>query len=577
MELDDDDFMNVWMNLSEDERHEIRYQIDRRYNLVEDPTAGHLALRLDQMMVQTPALEVIDKELLGIRDALDVMFARRTRFSELVRSGVQHRYAVQRVMDEIPSAGITRLIISMPPQEGKSSRVSRYGMEWLLRQFPTLRVAIVSYDGGNAGQFSGQIRTDIETFDGESEEVDLRLRLKRFEKAKGRWTLESNGSVYAIGIGGGFTGRPVDLLNIDDPVKDAKAADSLVMSEGAWDWFQTVGKPRVAPWAPIIITMTRWHEYDLAGRLQTKQAEDEALGMTNIDKWSVINIPAQADHEKGLDQLGRKPGEYLISARGRTDDDWETLKNGMSSRHWFALYQGKPSPDAGTIFKKEWWQFYDQALLSNQLDGSFRIDSGYVIDQSWDFTFKESDSTDFVVGQVWARKGADVFLLYQVRARMEFTDCVLAMQRVTALFPQARRKYVEDTANGPAIISSLRHQIPGIIPVSVKGSKPARARAVSHYVEAGNVHLPTSRVVAIHPALSWSVADFMAEVTMFDNAAHDDQVDALTQYLKKTFLDGGEASLTVPRRPTRVAKQDDKDLTPMQKRLAEKQRLKELA
>jgi hypothetical protein len=39
--------------------------------------------------------------------------------------------------------------------------VTRYGILWLLRQFPTLRIGLVSYDGANAAQFSYQIRADI--------------------------------------------------------------------------------------------------------------------------------------------------------------------------------------------------------------------------------------------------------------------------------------------------------------------------------------------------------------------------------------------------------------------------------
>ena len=86
------------------------------------------------------------------------MFARRARFAELVRKGVDQETATERAAAEIASAGNDRLIVSMPPQEGKSSRITRYGVLWLLRQFPTLRVGIVSYDGDNAGQFAYLVR-----------------------------------------------------------------------------------------------------------------------------------------------------------------------------------------------------------------------------------------------------------------------------------------------------------------------------------------------------------------------------------------------------------------------------------
>ena len=107
------------------------------------PTPGALAQKLDPMTVQTPALEIIDAELIAIRDALTVMFARRARFAELIRAGVEQEEATERAAIEIESAGNDRLIVSMSPQEGKSSRVTRYGVLWLLKQFPTLRVGIV--------------------------------------------------------------------------------------------------------------------------------------------------------------------------------------------------------------------------------------------------------------------------------------------------------------------------------------------------------------------------------------------------------------------------------------------------
>src|ERR1039458_3580419 len=103
MDLDSDDFVDIWMKMTEDERQEVQYQIDRQYVRIEDPTPGNLALRLDPMMVQTPALELIDNELIGIRDAIEVMFARRKRFAELVRGGMHQRTAAKRVSEEIPS------------------------------------------------------------------------------------------------------------------------------------------------------------------------------------------------------------------------------------------------------------------------------------------------------------------------------------------------------------------------------------------------------------------------------------------------------------------------------------------
>jgi predicted phage terminase large subunit-like protein len=150
---------------------------------------------------------------------------------------------------------------------------------------------------------------------------------------------------------------------------------------------------------------------------------------------------------------------------------------------------------------------------------------------SWDMAFKDTKSSDYVVGQVWARKGADVFLLDQIRKRLSFTDTVTAFQTLVARWPQATAKWVEDKANGTAVISTLKSKIPGIIAVTPTESKYARANAVSPVIEAGNAHLPISAIALFDPD------ELIEEAAGFPNAAHDDQVDATSQALKELLLD----------------------------------------
>jgi predicted phage terminase large subunit-like protein len=127
---------------------------------------------------------------------------------------------------------------------------------------------------------------------------------------------------------------------------------------------------------------------------------------------------------------------------------------------------------------------------------------------------------------VWAAVGADRFLLDQRRERMDMPRTVEAIRAVSEKWPQGAAKLVEDRANGPAVIASLQHEIAGLIGVNPEGGKIARAAAVSPQIEAGNVYLP-------HPALAPWVEGLVEECTSFPNAAHDDQVDALTQALNR--------------------------------------------
>jgi predicted phage terminase large subunit-like protein len=517
--------------------------LDPPIRVEEYASPGELAMALDPSTVQTPALKLIDQELVDIRDAIKVMRARNRVFVRLMHSGMDEREALLKAEASVPPAGNDRLILSMPPQEGKTDRIGRRGVLWLMRQFPGLRVAVVSYDGDHAQRISYQIRADIELFNGEDATIDLGLRLAKDQKAMSRWLLAPphGGGIFAIGIGGGLTGRPTELLIIDDPVKDYRAADSVLLSAQAGEWWETVARPRLAPWAPVLIVSTRWHEADLSGRMQTAQAEAEAMGQRHYDKWRVLNIPAQADHKPELGQvdiLGRQPGEFMVSARGRTLDQWEATKAATSPRFWSALYQGRPSPDSGDVFERGWWKRYAAPLWTQQPDESFRVEGKSTVIQSWDMTFKDTASGSFVVGQVWMQRGASVYLLDQTRARLSFTDTLTAVRLLTKKWPQATIKLVEDKANGTAVIDTLKREIAGMIPVNPgTDSKAGRARGISPFVEAGNVFLPTTDVAL------FDVKGLIEETAAFPNGAHDDQVDALSQALVRLLAHPRETNV----------------------------------
>jgi predicted phage terminase large subunit-like protein len=450
-------------------------------------TPGALAQHLDPRTVQTPALDLIDAALVQ---------AFRT-----------------------PDA---RLIISMPPQEGKSTRATRNFPLWVLTQAPDTRVVAASYGQGLANGNGRAIRNTIL-----ANPEATGLRIAPDNGAAHEWQIAGHdGGVLSVGVGAGLTGRPADLLIIDDPIKDRKEADSETFRNNVWEWWTDVASTRLAPGASVVLILTRWHEDDIAGRL--KAAEDGHL-------WRVINIPAQADHkpEKGqVDPLGREPGEFMASARRdkqglpRTTAQWEAIKVRVGSRTWNALYQGRPSPAEGGIVKRDWWRYYQTPLWIDLPDGTCRVTGFDEVMQSWDMTFKDTDSSDYVVGQVWGRIGATIYLLDQVRGRWDFPETLRRVKALTAKWPDAVLKLVEDKANGTAVIASLTQSIGGMVPEVPTESKTARVNAVAPLVEARNVHLPD-------PELAPWVDAFVEEWASFPNATHDDQVDAGSQAIKR--------------------------------------------
>jgi predicted phage terminase large subunit-like protein len=152
-------------------------------------------------------------------------------------------------------------------------------------------------------------------------------------------------------------------------------------------------------------------------------------------------------------------------------------------------------------------------------------------------TFKDTDGSDYVVGQVWGRAGVRYYLLHQTRDRLGFTASVQAVKTVSVRFPQAMAVLIEDKANGPAVMDTLKGDISGLVPIEPDGSKVARAHAVTALWSSGNVYIPED------DAFPW-VPDFVTELVSFPASGYDDQVDSMTQalrYLKSHGLDVWEA------------------------------------
>jgi predicted phage terminase large subunit-like protein len=275
--------------------------------------------------------------------------------------------------------------------------------------------------------------------------------------------------MVTAGIGGPITGRGGHLIVIDDPVKNWEEAASELIRQKHIDWFNSTLYTRAEPGASIVVLMTRWHEQDLAGYLLTEHQDD----------WQEIRLPALAEEN---DPLGRSIGDPLCPER-YSSNALEQIRAAIGSRMFNALYQQRPAPQEGNLIKRSWFKFYRD--VPTDLD---------TICLSADLSFKGNDNSDFVVLQIWGRKGANKYLLDQVRARMSFTETLVAIQGLLAKWPTTAARYVEDAANGAALIDTLRSKVSGLIPVRPQGSKIARAQAVTPQIEAGNVFLPDCKI-----------------------------------------------------------------------------------
>ena len=180
---------------------------------------------------------------------------------------------------------------------------------------------------------------------------------------------------------------------IDDPIKNVKEAHSQTFRDSVWEWYGTTFYTRLRQGASVLLTMTRWHEDDLAGRLLSNAANDPSA-----DQWEVLSLPALAENAP-------IPGDPRIEG----DPLWPTFKQPkeldaikatLGSYLWSALYQQRPAPEGGGILKIGWFKFYTQAPATFQQ-----------VIQSWDMTFKGKQDSAYVVGQVWGRNGSEKQLL----------------------------------------------------------------------------------------------------------------------------------------------------------------------
>lgn len=402
------------------------------------------------------------------------------------------------------------LILQAPPQHGKSEMVSRKLPSYLVGRFPNWRIGAISYADDLVSGMAQDVRRTIAT-DEHRALFPTAIEKRRYDVNRvGEFTSPGGtGGYIGVGVGGGLTGRPVDIGIIDDPIKNEKEALSPTVKEGHWNWYQSTFTTRLSENSGQIIMATSWAEDDLPARIAKQFAGDPRL---TILRFPAINDPDEVGYNPEL-PLGALVPELKSLAFLRE------VKNLFSDYWWSAMYQQSPRALGGNVFKEEGLNYY----LPKDLPAKFDK-----VIASWDCTFKDTDGTDYVVGQVWGKFGARSYLLAQVRERMSFTKTVKSVVELRNAHPRIREVLIEDKANGPAVIDTLKLSVPGLIPVEPDGSKLARAHAVTSYWEAGNVWLP-------HPDLHPWVKELVAELTTFPASANDDQVDALTQALRRLY------------------------------------------
>lgn len=445
-----------------------------------------------------------------------------------------HIEAMAQHLEAVTRGEIRRLIINIPPGAMKSRVASVFWPTWMWTFWPEMKFMGGSHSLGIATR-DGDLSRTLILSDWYQQTFKPEWGFSESQNAKAYYLNTASGHRVATSPTFGTTGHRANIITLDDPLNRDEAR-SEAERQRSNDYAEKTIPTRLSE--PnrdcIVIVMQRLHEDDPTGRALARGG------------WVHVSLPMEFEPENrcvtvlGWQDPRKEAGEPLFPER------WGPkaiagLKQSLRS-DYAGQYQQRPTAEEGGIWKRGWWRFWTKAPYHNlppvetRLDGDRmhrhvqeplpeRMDEQI---QSWDMAFKGTDTSDFVVGQVWGRVKQDCYLTAQVRKRMTFSETLQAVRDLTKAHPEATAKLVEDKANGTAVIDTLKREIPGMIPVEPEGGKVARANAVSAMIESGNVYLP-------HPAMpdcEW-VWDFLKEASNFPNVTNDDQVDDTSQALNR--------------------------------------------
>lgn len=428
-----------------------------------------------------------------------------------------HLRYLQEHLNKVTRGELLRLMIFMPPRHFKSETVTVRYSAWRLECDPTMRVIVGAYNKTLAEKFSRKARKIVRD----------RIPLNKERTAAEDWETDQGGGLRAAGVGGGVTGQGGDLIIIDDPVKSREEANSQTYRDKVWEWYTDDLYTRLEPHAALILIMTRWHEDDLAGRI---------LASEDGPNWTVISLPAEAEDN---DPLGRQYGEALCPER--FDETALARIKMVLGLSYYALYQQRPQPPEGGMFKRDAIQIVDTVPTEGQ-----RI-------RFWDKA-ATADGGDYTVGIRMLRSREGFFYIEDVVRGQWDTAKREARIRETAEMdgkPTTIWLEQEPGSGGKDSAASSIRNLAGYAAFAERstGDKVTRAEPFAAQWGAGNVRLVRA---------AWNPA-YLSELAAFPSAMHDDQVDASSGAFNKLAITAGELPANQPEQVSKFAHLGDFD------------------
>ncbi len=427
----------------------------------------------------------------------------------------------------VTGEGPQNLLINIPPGLSKSLLTSVFMPAWFWLRKPRWSAVFASGNEKVSTRDSMKCR-DLIKSEWYINTFKPSWKLSDDQDTKTQFRNTAGGTRLSLTVGGDVTGIRANCLAIDDPL-DAKDAPSKLKRDSANYWYDTAFANRVndAQKSTRIIIAQRLHEEDLPGHVIAQGNFHHICLPMEFEPNHPYRCPLDWRTAEGELLFPERFPRHIL----------EQEKTRLGSSGAAGQLQQRPMPAGGGMFQDKWWRFWRKD--DNQVEVAARPHgcSQHVavilpetfdeIITSLDANFKEATDNDYVALQTWGRKGSNKFLLARCHVRVGFVGTCDALRAAARQgYGKAnrcpRKHLVEDKANGSAIIETLKDKISGIIAVNPEGGKESRASAVSPQVEAGNVYLPDGA--------PW-LDEFIGEHSGFPKAAHDDEVDALSQAL----------------------------------------------
>lgn len=308
---------------------------------------------------------------------------------------------LERFVRQIEEGKSPRLLLMMPYRHGKSEISSRHLTPWMLGQHPEWEVIAASNAQSLATSFSRYIRDLMR--DPSYQALFPDAALDPSSQSVENWNTTRGGGYMAAGVGTAIIGRGAHCLIVDDPVRDAEAADSNVIRDNTWEWYLSTAYSRLSPGGGVLGILTCWHDDDWAGRIQQAMAaggdQFEIVKYPAIndlgDEYilpddSIVQLPPGSDVPEGA-KLTRKQNTALHPERYTLEMLLNIKKNYYAlgqQRWWAAGYQQNPAPEEGAYFTKKMFRYY--ANKPHKLERN--------VYQAWDFAITEKQQADYIVG-----------------------------------------------------------------------------------------------------------------------------------------------------------------------------------